>query len=239
MKYKYSILVVGCGGTGGYFLKEFSRYLFQNEGVLKKIHSLTMVDGDMVEAKNLTRQCFVPEDIGYGKAYALSGALNEAFSLSWEGYGKYLLSQKELESLLPCRSRAEKVIPVIIGCVDNHGCRLLLEKYFQNAESCIYFDSANEFSSGEVVFSVKKDGEVLSRLRSEYFPEVKTGDTRNVDEISCEELNNVAPQHIVANMLAGNVLLSGITSLLEQGAPPTGICLFDAKSMSMQYMGNR
>ena len=58
---KYKVCCIGAGGTGGYFLKEFSRYL---GGFRENISGLYVIDGDIVEEHNLSRQCFAEEDIG-------------------------------------------------------------------------------------------------------------------------------------------------------------------------------
>lgn len=226
----FDIIVVGAGGTGSYFLKEFSRYLCGNDKALERIASLSVIDGDVVEKKNLARQAFMEEDIGQSKAAVMASVLNEAFGLNWSGYDRYLLETDELKSL----SNGGFYIPVVIGCVDNHACRLVCEKFFTESEDCLYFDSANEFSSGEVVFSVKMDGKA-SPLRSELFPEIKKGDLRNVEEMSCTELNAVAPQHISANMNAGMILLSAVTTLLDEGKAIAGMTIFDVKLMDSQF----
>jgi len=227
----FKIIVVGAGGTGSYFLKEFSRYLYQNDKALNHIFEMCIIDGDEVEGKNLKRQAFIEDDIGLPKSVVMASALNDAFSLHWTGFDQYLLRAEELED--DCYDG--NVIPIIVGCVDNHACRLVCEEFFNNHESCIYYDSANEFSSGEVVFAVKKDGVVLSPLRSSIFPDIKKGDLRNVEEMSCTELNEVAPQHIAANMNAGLILLNAMTTLFEDGIVTGGMTLFDIKQMYCQY----
>ncbi len=226
----FDVVVVGAGGTGSYFLKEFSRYLCGNDDALSHIHSLVILDGDIVEEKNLSRQAFIEEDIGQSKAGVMASILNESFSLNWQGYDKYLLHASELTEL----TDQTNCIPVIVGCVDNHACRMVCEEFFTNSQECIYFDSANEFSSGEVVFAVKA-GKKASPLRSDLFPEIKKGDLRNVEEMSCTELNAVAPQHIAANMEAGLHLLSAMTTLLEEGTAIAGMTVFDVKRMDSQF----
>ena len=47
-KPKYNIIVIGAGGTGTYFLKEFSRFLCGTSSV---IESFSIFDGDVVENK--------------------------------------------------------------------------------------------------------------------------------------------------------------------------------------------
>lgn len=238
MKDKFKICVLGAGGTGSYFLKEFSRYLYNNNKAAAQIISLSIVDADRVEGKNLVRQAYMEEDIGMSKASVLSTVLNDGFGLEWKGFARYLLKTDDFEDFFPIKLK--QAIPILIGCVDNHACRLVCEEYFRSQTDCIYMDSANEFSCGEVVFAVKRDGKVLSPLRSAVFPDIKKGDLRNVEELSCTELNEVAPQHIAANMNAGMILLSAMTTLLEERVCVTGITLFDVKQMSsVHYPPNR
>lgn len=234
-KIKFAICCVGSGGTGSYFLKEFSRYLYDNKKALSQIYSLSVVDGDMVEKKNISRQAFLEEDVNEPKAGVMASVLNDAFDLKWKGYAQYILSTKDLEKCFGNTGDVGTnifVMPVMIGCVDNHAARLVCEEYFNKASDCIYFDSANEFSCGEVVFAVKRNNKLVSPLRSTVFPDILSGDLRNVEELSCTELNDVAPQHIAANMQAGLILLSAITGLLDKGIVSTGMVIFDAACMS-------
>lgn len=230
-KVTYKICVIGAGGTGGYFLKEFSRFI---SGRNLPINQLLIIDGDVVEEHNLTRQCFTKEDIGSKKAAVLAEVLNDNFSLNWESFPFYLTSKEQLLQYLG--SLSDSTIPVILGCVDNHGCRLILEDVFRSLENCIYFDSGNEIESGEVVFSYKLKGTQLSPLRSEIFPDLLSGDTRNVTDLSCEELNTILPQHIATNMLAGNILLSVVASLLEKGTLKRGMACFNSMDMNVEFI---
>ena len=227
---QYQIFVIGAGGTGTYFLKEFSRFLSGNRRAKNQIAGMCIFDGDEVEAKNLARQAFDEEDIGRNKAVAMAEILNASFDLEgieYEAYACYLNSLEQIKS-------RSGTVPVIISCVDNHGCRLLLEEYFNRQGSCIYFDSANEFDTGEVVYSIKSNGVVSGPVRSYFFPHIKEGDVRTREELSCEELNNVAPQHIFTNMTAGNLLCSGMANLLEGNLTP-GVVFFNSLSYSMNF----
>ncbi len=235
-KIRYSIAVIGSGGTGTYFLKEFSRYL--SSGVHRSdIKGLVIFDGDTVEEKNLSRQAFSDEDIGCNKASVMAEVLNASFGTDWESFTQYITKPEDLTSVVSCGKSYDAInVPVIVGCVDNHACRLVLEKVFEDSESCIYLDSANEYTTGEVVCSYKLNGFVVSPLRSTLFPDVKRGaDLRARTEMSCEELNNVAPQHIATNMRAGNILLSEVCSLLD-GLPHPGLITFDLATMEQEYV---
>lgn len=197
------------------------------------IAKLVIVDGDVVEEHNLSRQCFQKEDIGFSKATTLASVLYEAFDTTWTCYPVYLEKVTQLESWLQLK---QNEIPIILGCVDNHGARIVMEDYFKHSENCIYFDSANEIQSGEVVLSYKIKGKQLSKLRSEIFPDVLKGDLRNVTEMSCEELNVVAPQHITVNMMAGLTLLTSVISLLESNQIRPGMICFNSFTMESEYI---
>ena len=79
MSKKYiHVICIGCGGTGGVFLKEFGRFMATcgNPHIL-----LTMIDGDRVEEKNLQRQPYAKEDIYQFKATSLSEAMRSVYDL--------------------------------------------------------------------------------------------------------------------------------------------------------------
>lgn len=233
---KYNVFCIGAGGTGSYFLKEFSRFIYKGSS---RIKNMFIIDGDVVEQKNLARQAFSEEDLGENKAVALAEILNENFELNWRAVARYLSSVDELSKFSADAGTGtcfdHITIPVIIGCVDNHGARMICEEFFRNNDSCIYLDSANEFTTGEVVFSYKLNGVQLSGLRSERFPDMLKGDLRNVTDISCEELNQSAPQHIATNMLAGNILLSEMCSLLAD-KPHPGVVMFDSGRFEQSFI---
>ena len=242
MKFKYSIAVMGAGGTGSYFLKEVSRQIAASNEIKKQLRSLYICDGDIVEEKNLERQCFLADDIGRAKACVLAEVLNESFLLNWAARPSYVEALSDLEALFPFAFQDTPggqddvvEIPVIIGCVDNHGARLLFEEFFQKATNCIYFDAGNEFETGETVFSYKLNGKIVGPPRSHYFPDIKEGDTRNRGEISCTELNQVSPQHIYTNMLAGLTLCSAFSSLMQNKLMP-GVVFFNSHSLSSEFI---
>ncbi len=226
---KIKLIVIGSGGTGTYFLKEFSRFIYGGNGKLSKMY---IIDGDTVEEKNLMRQAFAEEDVGLNKAAVMADVLNNAFDLSWISVGEYLTSMEQLEHIA---GKATDEPVLLVGCVDNHACRLLLEEYFDTHDNVIYYDSANEFTSGEVVFAYKADGKVISPCRSYYFPDIKEGEHKKVTEMSCEELNSVSPQHIATNMMAGNILLREMCSFLGGDGNP-GYVYFDTQTYDSELM---
>ena len=223
---KYDVIVVGTGGTGTFFINAFSRVLAQKRGYC---YNLYLVDGDTVEKKNLSRQTFQEEDVGRSKSIVMAEALNEVFGLNWKAVDQYVLNADQIHDLAN-----SGYTPLVVGCVDNHACRLVLEEVFSKRKDMIYLDSANEYSSGEVVFAAKEGGKVLGPPRSHYFADILEGDKRAVTEMSCEELNNAEPQHIATNMLAANILLTEACRVLE-GEKRYGFVSFDTDSFSSEF----
>ena len=219
---KFTVHVIGAGGTGSYFLKEFCRFASGN----KDIESVYIYDGDRVEKKNLARQCFTEEDIGRNKACIMAEILMEAFSIKCYAVPEYLTNRKQIVET--------ENTPLLIGCVDNHAARLILEEYFREKEDCVLFDSANEYETGEVVFAYRFQNLFAGRERSFYFPDMEK-ETKSRTEMSCTELNAVAPQHIVTNMLAANHLLCGVANLLE-GIVHPGFTMFNALHFESQFV---
>ncbi len=219
----YHVMVVGCGGTGGNFIKEFTRFLYsagENNGDHVKV---TLIDGDIVETKNIARQPFTEEDVGLNKAEAMCQAIYEVFGLSFGYYENYIDSAKTLESIC-----GDGYLPILIGAVDNHAARRVMHEYFDAAESCIYLDSANEFSYGELVIGACLDGQIIYPDRTYYFRDILEDASRNRSQMGCEELNQAAPQHIATNLFAANLLLANVTQILVDMKIQGGIYYFDA-----------
>ena len=61
------LLLIGCGGTGSDFISLFARW----NSYTKMFDTVYLIDGDIVETKNLERQQFNPSDVGFKKSDAL------------------------------------------------------------------------------------------------------------------------------------------------------------------------
>lgn len=219
----YHIMVVGCGGTGGNFVKEFARFLYSSEKSGGTDIKVTLIDGDIVEEKNISRQPFTKEDIGLNKAEAMCQAVYEVFGLSFEFYNSYIESAKTLKSIC-----TEKDLPILIGAVDNHAARRVMHEYFETAESCIYLDSANEFSYGELVIGASLDRHMIYPDRTYYFQDILNDTSKGRSQMGCEELNRVSPQHIATNLFAANLLLANVVQILTDKRILGGIYYFDS-----------
>lgn len=217
---KYHIIIVGVGGTGTYVIKELARFL--STSPLKRDVMITLIDGDVVEQRNLERQCFLEEDVGENKALAMGFAIQESFNVNCSVIQDYIKKYSQLKNI----DISYGFLPVVISCVDNNNARLLLEEYFEEKRSIVYIDSGNGFSNGQCIYAVKADGKIISPSRKFY-------GFRYEDEkqnYSCEEWNRIEPQHLLTNMQAAQHILRAIIPLVQTGTAPRGICFWDAFS---------
>jgi PRTRC genetic system ThiF family protein len=141
------LTLIGTGGTGSWLAPTIVRIArMLNEGFGKSV-TVTFMDPDRVEPKNVYRQFFSTAEIGHFKAEALAfryGAawgvdiravtcrLDERFSFNSTGYGD---------------------LRVMIGCVDNNKARRTISRLVYNQPRLTYWlDCGNGKSSGQVLF---------------------------------------------------------------------------------------
>ncbi|MFB5268127.1 ThiF family adenylyltransferase [Paenibacillus enshidis] len=148
-KYKsvlYNIIILGCGGTGGYLVQRLSKMLYAF-GETRYI--CTLVDPDTVEKGNLLRQPFLPSDIGRKKAEVLAERYGLTYGLRIGSVtDAYVESVDQLEKLFARKEYSwgydQYVQDVLIGCVDNNYSRQVMNEYFKKSSGLIYIDAGIE-----------------------------------------------------------------------------------------------
>jgi hypothetical protein len=124
-----AVIVVGCGGTGGFVADGLARLLPQDI-------NLVLIDMDTVEERNLNRQSFTAADVGLFKSEALAKRLA----------GKY---QRPIQySVLPV---GDGNLPrgIVIGCVDNGPARQAIADHLHDGQWWV--DSGNGRNFGQVL----------------------------------------------------------------------------------------
>ncbi|MCR5837061.1 MAG: ThiF family adenylyltransferase [Lachnospiraceae bacterium] len=221
----YNIVCVGCGGTGSAFLQKLARY----QASSKEIINVAVIDGDIVEQKNLIRQNFFSGDIRKKKANCIIDLASCSYGVNWFSYPDYLVDSKQIAEIFNSMvSNNNMNINMLVGCVDNHNARRVMESWFEKQNNCFYIDSANDEYDGEVIVSCMANSQEVSPRRSFYFPDVLTDETPSVVELSCEQRNISSPQHQTTNDMAGNIILSVVSQIINRNVP-TGMILFDSK----------
>lgn len=108
-----TIVLVGCGGTGGFLAEAVCRLLIGRPA------QLFLVDPDRVEPHNVARQAFDRRDVGRFKAQVLAERLARRFGRE-VGYS-VLPYDRELHAQV--FGNADSRLNLLLGCVDNAAAR--------------------------------------------------------------------------------------------------------------------
>ena len=200
---KYVFIVVGVGGTGSIVARDLPKLLIHTNS------EMVLIDGDIVEEKNMVRQAYQQHDIGENKANALAKKINTFYGNICESVDHYITKDEILELL----KKYEQHIPVLIGCVDNNKTRILLEHTFKQLDECIYIDSANSEYEGNVYVVVKSGQETVGKLRGDAY---KFDLDKHPTEKSCEAQAAAGnTQYMVTNLKMANMVIEHISALLH------------------------
>ena len=215
----FNIFIVGCGGTGGYVVRDLSRFLFsiaRRDENLK--FALTLVDGDIVEEKNLLRQNFLPRDLGKNKAEVLAERHSMAFGLDISAYTE-MIDEAKMRQLMQKNSRhpGRSAIPIIIGCVDNNKARRALGQAYRRFQPSFWIDSGNERKSGQVIvggrFSMYGDSNGIPSI-TDIYPDVKDPEKDSTVQISCADRLMQDEQNIFVNISAATHVLNFVRKIV-------------------------
>lgn len=203
--------IVGAGGTGSYLIRDLARIVSISNEKYNRRDTITIIDGDSVEPKNLSRQNFVKRDIGKNKAMVLAKRYSASFGIDIAYIPEYI-TKDNVHEIIP----DDGGMRVILGCVDNNKTRHILHNYYRGVSifNTIYIDSGNEEHGGQVVFSSNTAMQFTmasirsSSLRINDIVEEFSIDAndRHPNELSCAENAESAPQNIATNILAANII---------------------------------
>jgi len=228
-------IVVGAGGTGGYLIPHLARQIKLQNDVRAleghRLHTMTVIDGDVVEQKNLIRQNFVGRDIEKNKAEVMATRYGAAYGITINYITDYITATEMLTSIA-----ADDEIPVYVDCVDNNKTRVFLQEGYRQASDFSYFiSSGNEEMTGQVVLSMFanpgrhydlnqrfKDGDfnvpmiVSTPSVLDMFPSMLDGSDKLPTEMSCAENAESAPQNVHTNQTAANLIFGFLNKLLAK-----------------------
>jgi PRTRC genetic system ThiF family protein len=158
-----NIVLVGCGGTGGFLAEAICRLLI---GRRSKMH---LVDPDRVEPHNVARQAFGRRDIDRFKAEVLAERLARRFER--EVSYSVLPYDRELHAKVFGGTSAD--LRLIVGCVDNAAARRAIAATLdqpswstRNVHGAWWLDCGNGRNSGQVLLGNTPRSEALRRAFS-------------------------------------------------------------------------
>lgn len=178
-------IVIGAGGTGSWLTPKLVR--------MKE--SVTLMDGDRFEKKNLDRQLFNERDIGQNKAEALARL-----------YATKELTIKAIPEYFSAGSLTLSASDVLWCCADNHTCR---REVLTSCDlyGCSAIIGANEFSDAEAYFYCPRfrGGPNDPRV---FYPEILTDHSGDpLSPVGCVEAAQANAQLVIANDWASGLML--------------------------------
>lgn len=119
------IIIIGCGGVGSWVCEYLTRNAEKNG-----ITHMTLIDDDVVEHKNLLRQNFYPNSVGYPKSDTLAYRMNTLAERKLKAIAvkKKILKPRDLMEYNP---ESECVI-----ATDSLESKKLISKYFHRYLIC-------------------------------------------------------------------------------------------------------
>ena len=245
------IVLVGCGGTGSHLLPNILQYIWADHLKAKTpLPEIILVDGDVVEQKNLVRQKFTATDLGVNKAAALARRYTGAFGMKISAFEGFITDVAQLKKIAPYDKSN-----LIIGAVDNHRARKIIwEHHLGNGgrHPSFWVDGGNEGWHGQVVLGVhfspsyynnetygtpwtdagigEKIGCVeIPNFFDEYATDfMKIGGVPVVPQNDCANMVEEEPQTIQANMMSAFCATQLVIQVLSKEIRTSSI-YFDAK----------
>ena len=224
------ILLLGAGGTGGYV----APHLYRLMHTLNRPVRINIVDGDLVEAKNLVRQNFCAADLGENKAKVLATRYSEAFGMETLYHPAFLEKDEDLYRMVQpgdiwLDGKRVPELSILIGCVDNNKSRQMCHRVFERSSHLVYIDSGNDEFSGQVVCGIRCNRRTIYKPVCKLYPDMLEETDNFPSELSCAEAAVSAPQSIGSReknirkqIRAGDCSTRENTDLYEEPISPDG-----------------
>lgn len=212
------ICIIGIGGIGTILVDKISRFLNYSK---IEVDELVLVDGDVFEIKNFERQEF--QNIG-PKARIKSEEIEKRFpNLNTKSINNHI-NKDNIESII-----LEDMI--ILMCVDNHKTRKIVSDYCRTLNNVTLISGGNDYTDGNVIIYVKRNGEEITPCVTKYHPEINEPDDKSPEEMSCQELANSEPQLFFTNLMAASFMCCAFYNIVIRKECKISEVYFDILTM--------
>jgi PRTRC genetic system ThiF family protein len=213
-----NLVLIGCGGTGGWLAVNLPRIAYLQKLAGKKV-VITLIDPDIVEAKNIPRQNFISSDLGLPKAAVLAAR----YGLQWGMEINAIASPFKVDMGYP----EWKSLSICIGAVDNAEARVEIAKVLQDRNSTFWLDCGNHYESGQVLLGSRS---TLAAMKGAFqvptfctglpspaiqHPDLLVGQKVKNNIMSCEEAAIANAQSMSINQRIANEALDMLIRLLN------------------------
>jgi len=174
-----TFVVVGCGGTGSRLVPLLAQFLKTCPWIINPM--IFLVDHDVVEEKNLSRQNFIRSDVGKNKALVLATRYSRAYDITMVPIMERVVSPledvnaKSVSNMIYTGSKdalsGNAAASMIISCVDSMSARRSILSEFTAvwSKNGIFLDGGNEDIFGQIMMCNPKNViSISSNYRESY-----------------------------------------------------------------------
>lgn len=188
--------VIGCGGIGGALIPHLARFNWYQYSTNSQ---LWLVDGDIFEDRNRSRQAF--RDRG-NKAEATAMNLRMDFPEMPIKSIPYYVTSSNISDII-------KENDIVFSCVDNHDSRRLLSKHCRDLSDVLLISGGNETLDGNIQVYRRRGGQDLTLpLDSSFHPEIISPADRNPGDHGCGIDATATPQLLFMNLMIASLMLN-------------------------------
>jgi molybdopterin/thiamine biosynthesis adenylyltransferase len=215
MTFKH-IDIIGLGGTGSQLIENLVRFCLYSDKVEEGL-TITLVDGDLIEDKNLARG-FFSKGVGQFKTEFIRSYLVDIYGSELEDKNilidsntSYIGKNLYLEML---SEREEEGTTLAVLCVDNDDSRReIIEAIDASDLDIIYISPGNDKIKRQVTCWAPG---INYHPKEQYQQLNDTDPTLNPGTCAYESVSS--PQLLVTNMMAACVTLAQISFIIEENA---------------------
>ena len=203
------VVLIGCGGIGSQLLLPLCRYLAHRP---EPRPLLVLVDGDVFEAGNRSRQLVPAGGLGTNKAEALAQPARD-----------YGLAVAVVPTAVDDTNVGQIVRErdLVLLAVDNHPTRAIVDRHLARLDTATLISGGNDETDGNVQLVRRREGRSVDGHLVEIHPEigeipateVATGD-------GCMAHLAARPQLVVTNLMVAAAMLNAIWAVIETGSVP-------------------
>jgi len=206
------VFLIGAGATGSrmaVLLMELNDALLQLGR--KGIH-LTIVDDDIVEKHNISKQKYLEQDLGQYKAPVLAERLSYTFNTSVDCIVQRIKRHTIQDILYP---KNHALGTIVISTIDNIEGRRLLNNYILSKENSIFiptiwFDIGNSEYTGQIFIRSTSHEKLNNEIDFSTFSD-------EPDEPSCSMLESLSKQSFMINQIMVDYAMAILSRLVIKG----------------------
>jgi molybdopterin/thiamine biosynthesis adenylyltransferase len=191
------IKVVGLGGIGSHLVEPLAKYLEHTDAIVE----ITLIDGDVYENKNRSRQR-VPK-LGNKASVTVENLRPQFAKVTLTAVPEYVTEDNALQTI------REK--DVVFLCVDNHATRKVVSDRCKELDDVVLISGGNDLTDGNVIYYRRTDGEDVTRAPTELFQEIAAPEDfvpGTAGSQGCERQMESSPQLLCTNLAAASHMLN-------------------------------